>query len=154
MGSAFFPAESSSRSLIYLQLFLGMLSLTALSISASLEEVADLQTGLEAKIEARTSEVQDLLRSRQIFTTLVAHDLQSPLYGVRNALRATVRSIELRKITRLEVSEALSLMETTCSALATRIFQSFEPGSFLSPVPSNRTVTPLADIIKSLEKGA
>ena len=150
-GFSVFPAESSSRSLIYLQLFLGMLSLTALSISASLEEVADLQTGLEAKIEARTSEVQDLLRSRQIFTTLVAHDLQSPLYGVRNALRATVRSIELRKITRLEVSEALSLMETTCSALATRIFDLLNLEASYLP-SSNRTVTPLADIIKSLEK--
>lgn len=128
-GFEAFPSPSPSRSLIFLQLFLGFLSVTLLSISAALTEVAELQSTLESKVEARTGEVERLLSSRRLLTTLVVHDLQSPLYGVRNALRATGLSIEAGHMGLGEVASTMTLLAETCSTLTSRITDLLAPES-------------------------
>ena len=120
-GFEAFPANSRSLALTFLQLFLGFLSVMTLSISAGLNEVNELRTNLENQVRARTRDVERLLRSRELFTTLVAHDLQSPLYGIRNALRAAVNAIKSNQMSLPDLASAMTLMDQTCSDLATRI---------------------------------
>ena len=126
-GFAAFPAETASRSLIYLQVFLGVASTLGLLISAGLWENWDLRMTLEEKVRARTAEIDRHLREKEAFTVLVAHDLQSPLYGVRNALHAAVEAIDRRRLDALDLVPALAVMESTCAALAERIASLLAP---------------------------
>jgi signal transduction histidine kinase len=120
-GFQAFEAETPSRSLIYLQVFLGLLSLMALSVAAALSQIARLQQSLEERVRDRTAEVERLLREKDVFTTVVAHDLQSPLYGVRNALKVTADALAQERIKPKDAVSALKAMEETCAALANRV---------------------------------
>lgn len=120
-GFQAFDAVTPSRSLMYLQIFLALLSLMALSVAAALAQVTRLQQTLEARVRDRTRYVERLLREKEVFTTVVAHDLQSPIYGVRNALKATAEAIGKRRIGLKEVAAAMVVMEETCSVLAERV---------------------------------
>jgi signal transduction histidine kinase len=120
-GSMAFPAETPSRSLIYLQIYLGMLAAMTICVSAALCEVEALRTGLENKVRARTKGIEDLLKEREEFTTVVAHDLQSPLYGVRNALRATAEAFKGARLGVTELVSALDVMADTCTTLTERV---------------------------------
>jgi signal transduction histidine kinase len=126
-GFAVFPGGSPSRSLIYLQIFLGMLSIMTLAISAGLAENWDLRANLEAKVRARTQDVERYLREKEVFTTLVAHDLQSPLYGVRNALRTVGEAVRGGRLSPDDLASALSVMDETCSTLAERVASLLAP---------------------------
>lgn len=120
-GFLVFSAVTPSRSLMYLQIFLAFLSLMALAVAAALEQVTRLQQTLEARVRDRTRAVERLLREKEVFTTMVAHDLQSPIYGVRNALKATTEAIAQRRIGLKEAAAAMVVMEETCSVLAERV---------------------------------
>lgn len=120
-GYQAFPAESPSRSLIYLQIFLGILSVMTLFVSSATTMAEDLRANLEERVRTRTREVEHLLRERELFTTLVAHDLQSPIFGVRNALRAASKSIEADQVEPREILEVMGVMEETCTAIAERV---------------------------------
>lgn len=120
-GFQAFEAETPSRSLIYLQVFLGLLSLMALSVAAALAQIAKLQQSLEQRVQDRTTEVERLLKEKDVFTIVVAHDLQSPLYGVRNALKVTADALAQERIEPKAAVGALRAMEETCAALAGRV---------------------------------
>ncbi|SMC96051.1 Signal transduction histidine kinase [Fulvimarina manganoxydans] len=119
-GFSAFPAPSPWRALIDLQIFLGMLSVTTLTLSAALHEIAAFRATLEERVRDRTAEIEGYMREREIFTTLVAHDLQSPLYGIRNAIRATRDDIDHHRIDQNELKQTLIVMDETCTALADR----------------------------------
>jgi integral membrane sensor domain MASE1/anti-sigma regulatory factor (Ser/Thr protein kinase) len=120
-GYQAFPADTPSRSLIYLQIFLGILSVMALSISSAITMANNLRATLEDRVRRRTRDVERLLREREVFTALVAHDLRSPIFGVRNALRAAGISLRADRIDRGELVEAMGIMEDTCTTLAQRV---------------------------------
>ncbi|MFB2552920.1 MASE1 domain-containing protein [Ensifer soli] len=143
-GFQAFPAETPSRSLLYLQMFLAMLSVMTLSIAAARAEVQRLQDGLEERVRQRTAEVERLMREKEVFTTLVAHDLQSPLYGVRNALRAAIDAIGGRRMALDEAARAMAVMEEACAALAERV------GGLLVPKPAAEDPPPAPERISVL----
>ena len=120
-GFEAFPATSYSRSLLYLQLFLGLLAVTTLAITASLAEIDALQAETEALVRDRTAEVERLVHERDLYSTLVVHDLQSPLFGVRNALRAAATAIEGGSLPPREMVAALRAMDDSCCDLAARV---------------------------------
>jgi signal transduction histidine kinase len=120
-GFTVFPSSSVSRSLIYLQIFLGMLAVITLTISAALAEVTALQISLEDRVRIRTREVERLVHAREVFTTLVAHDLQGPVYGIRNALRAASSGMQKGLIGPQDLASAFAVVDDTCTALAERI---------------------------------
>ena len=132
-GFSAFPAETPSHSLIVLQIFLGLLAVTSLSISASLSEVLDLRSNLERKVRSRTMRIERLMREREVFTGLVAHDLQSPLYSIRNALRAAAEASSEEQMSAAELTSLLTVSADTCTTLAGRITQLLTSGSIDTP---------------------
>lgn len=120
-GFEAFPAASHSRSLLYLQLFLGLLSVTTLAITAALTEIDQLQLDLETLVRDRMSEVDRLVRSRDLFSALVVHELRSPLYGMRNALRAAAKTLDAGTLAKTEAVTAMMMVGETCSILASRV---------------------------------
>lgn len=151
-GFQAFPADTPSRSLIYLQTFLAMLSIMSLSISSALSEVAALHATLEDKVRIRTRGIEQLLAEREVFTTLIAHDLQSPIFGVRNALRAASGALKSGRISSEEVVEAMRVMEETCSTLAERVSALLAPkqGGVLPAIGERGT--PLAAIMENIAR--
>ncbi len=55
-----------------------------------------------------------------ISTTLAAHDLKSPIFGVRNALLATRQAVIEGSIARQDLAEGLEAMEDASSTLLDR----------------------------------
>ncbi len=146
-GFEAFPSQSQSRSLLYLQVFLGLNAVTTLVITAALAEIECLRGDLEDKVRIRTGEVERLLRARALFTTLIVHDLQSPLYGVRNTLRAAARSIRAGHMTLEEVASAMSIMDETCTALAVQVEGLLAPRDPLDMMPDKSRPERLSDIV-------
>ena len=120
-GFEAFPAASQSRSLLYLQLFLGLMSVTTLAITAALTEIDYLRANLETAVQDRTKEVERLVRARTLFSTLIVHDLQSPLLDIRNALRAAAKALENGALSKDEAITLISAMDQPCSSIAARI---------------------------------
>ena len=120
-GYVAFPSKSPWLALIYLQVFIGMLSVISLAVSASIAELKASRATLEERVRFRTKEIEALMREREVFTVLVAHDLQSPLYGIRNALRASAAALSGGRMSGEELGSALGVMEQTCSTLAERV---------------------------------
>lgn len=149
-GFQVFSAETPSRSLLYLQIFLALLSIMALSIAATRAQVIRLQEGLEARVRDRTSEVERLLREKDVFTTVVAHDLQSPLYGVRNALRAAMDAIDHGHIQLVDVAAAMKIMEETCTTLADRVEVLLAPASNTDTMPQAADVMRIGDLVSNI----
>lgn len=147
-GYLAFPAQTPARALIYLQIYLGMLAAMAISVSAALCEVNALRTSLEEKVRARTKGIEDLLREREALTSIVAHDLQSPLYGVRNALRAAAEAIKAKRLSSDEIVSAMGMMAETCSTLAERVAGLLAPkgGETLTDAAIERDA-PLATVL-------
>lgn len=121
LGHMAFPADNPATSLLYLQVYLAMLAVMTLVISASLTEAISSRQELEYQVGMRTRSVEQLLKQRDVLTALVAHDLKSPIYGVRNTLRAARSSITEHQISNEDLIEAMTIMEQTCNALADRV---------------------------------
>ena len=120
-GYVAFPSRSPWLALIDLQVFIGMLSVISLSVSAAIAELKASRATLEDRVRYRTKEIEALMREREVFTVLVAHDLQSPLYGIRNALRASTAALSSGRLSGADLGSALGVMEQTCSTLAERV---------------------------------
>ncbi len=146
-GFEAFPSASRSRSLLDLQVFLGLNAITTLAITAALAEIERLQGDIEHKVRIRTDEVERLVRARNLFTTLVVHDLQSPLYGVRNALRAAVQSIRAGHMTKEDIASAMGTMDETCTALAAQVQGLLTPRDPIDIVPDEGQPERLADVV-------
>ncbi len=146
-GFEAFPSRSHSRSLLYLQMFLGVNAMTTLVIAAALDEIERLRGDLEDKVRIRTGEVERLLRARNLFTSLVMHDLQSPLYGVRNTLRAAAISIRDGHMTSEEIVGAMGVMDETCTSLAAHVAGLLAPDASFDLIPSDGGPEKLADLV-------
>ena len=146
-GFEAFPSPSRSRSLLDLQVFLGLNAITTLAITAALAEIDRLRGDIEDKIRLQTGEVERLVRSRNLFTALVVHDLQSPLYSVRNALRAAAKSIRAGHMTTEDVASAMDVMDETCTALATQVEGLLAPRDPIDTGPDEGGPERLADVV-------
>ena len=87
-GSAFghevFPAERQGYALLFLQLFLLIVSLVAWAVCGRVNELQILTNRLEDLVAARVGAQRDALRQREERLAILAHDLQVPLIGIRN----------------------------------------------------------------------
>lgn len=146
-GFLAFPAQTPSRALIYLQIYLGMLAIMTLSVSAALNEVNTLRAGLEENVRERTKGIENLLREREVFTAIVAHDLQSPLFGVRNALRAAAEAIKAKGLSSEEIVSAMDMMAETCSTLADRVAGLLAPKTAEETGASGTAREALSDVL-------
>lgn len=120
-GFQVFPAPNAWLCLLYLQIYLSMLAIMTLSVSAALAEAHETRAELEHRVKARTAAVEQLLQRRRVMTALVAHDLQSPVYGMRSTLRTIAAGLENATLDREDVVPALGVVDETCSALGERI---------------------------------
>lgn len=120
-GFLAFPADTPARSLIFLQVYIGMVATITLAVAVATTEVAELQAGLERKVRERTAQIEGLLADRELLTSLVIHDLQSPLYGVRNASTAAVRSLEAGVLDSRGIADVFKTIADTSEALARRV---------------------------------
>ena len=75
------------------------------------------------------------------------HDLQSPLYGVRNALRAAVKSIRDGHMTIEDVASAMHIMDETCTTLATQVQGLLAPRDPIDAMPDEGRPERLADVV-------
>ena len=120
-GFVAFPSKTPWLALIYLQVFIGMLSVISLAVSASIAELKAGRATLEDRVRVRTKEIETLMREREVFTVLVAHDLQSPLYGIRNALRASSAALTGGHMNDHDLVDMLGVMERTYSTLSQHV---------------------------------
>ena len=80
----------------------------------------------------------------------MAHDLQSPIYGVRNALRAAAAAIHGDRISGPEIVSALAVMEDTCSTLAERVASLLVPQASGSSVATADARADVATILRKI----
>lgn len=150
-GFMVFPASSPSQSLIYLQVYLAMLALVTLTLTAALSEAQANRSDLQYRVDAKTRAVEQLLNQREVVTALIAHDLKSPVYGVRNTLRTLAQAVEGNRVTTDEIVATCKVMEETCTTLGDRIGTLLlEP---LRAEPNDAsTRADLVDILKHISK--
>ncbi len=148
-GFQVFPADSEWRALTYLQIYLAMLAVMTLSITAALAEAAETRAELEHRVRARTLAVEQLLQRRRLMTALVAHDLQSPIYGMRSTIRTIAGGLESETLDVQDVVPALGVVDDTCTAIGERIDGLLQlPASADEDRPSKPV--PLARLIASI----
>ena len=81
---AIFASSEANQSLLDLQIFIGVLAILGLVISALTAELEAFQDSLEKAVETRTIRLERLLSEKDEFLSITVHDLQSPLAGLRN----------------------------------------------------------------------
>lgn len=94
-GFAVFPTGSPNLSLLYAQVFLSVAAVITLSVACLLQELAETNSGLEQAVTDRTAKLEQLVQDKQDLVILAAHDMQSPLIGLRNLLDLVDRDPEL-----------------------------------------------------------
>jgi len=86
-GKDVFSSSSCHHSLIYLQIYIGILAIMGLSINALVTELRTSNKQLKTSVTNRTIQLEQLLREKDDFLAIAVHDLQSPLAGLRNLIR-------------------------------------------------------------------
>jgi integral membrane sensor domain MASE1/anti-sigma regulatory factor (Ser/Thr protein kinase) len=145
-GYEVFPGETPWWSLMYLQVYLAMLSLVALTMGAALAERDEMAADLENRINARTSSLRSLLDHNRLSIALAAHDLKSPVLELRAALADYRAQIQTGAASSGAAMTSLAESEATCTRLLNQI------AKFLAVNESERTneadgVAPLEDIV-------
>lgn len=120
-GFVVFPSELPWRSLVYLQIYLAVLAVVTLCVSAAVAEAERIKAELEQRVLARTRTVEQLLDQRETLLMLVAHDLKSPLAGVSNTIEALETSASRGELDNGTLAVTLGVMRETCKALMLRI---------------------------------
>jgi signal transduction histidine kinase len=120
-GFVVFPSELPWRSLVYLQIYLAVLAIVTLCVSAAVAEAERIKAELEQRVLARTRTVEQLLDQRETLMVLVAHDLRSPLAGVSNTIEALETSASRGELDMGTLTATLAVMRETCKALMVRI---------------------------------
>lgn len=83
-GHEVFPSERQGYPLLFLQLFLLIVSAVAWAVCGRVNELQILTNRLEDLVAARVGAQRDALRQREEHLAILAHDLQVPLIGIRN----------------------------------------------------------------------
>jgi signal transduction histidine kinase len=91
-GHAVFPSTQPGYDLLFLQLFLLILSSVAWAVCGRVNELQILTNRLEDIVASRVVSQRDLLRRREDRITVLAHDLQVPLIGIRNLVQLLLQS--------------------------------------------------------------
>jgi len=86
-GFEVFPGDSPNLSLLYLQIFLSVVSMMSLVVAGLVSELRLANESLENKIAARTHRLEEMVREKDDLMAIAAHDLQAPLAGMRNLLQ-------------------------------------------------------------------
>lgn len=120
-GFVVFPSELPWRSLVYLQIYLAVLAIVTLCVSAAVAEAERVKAELEQRVHARTRTVEQLLDQRETLMVLVAHDLKSPLAGVNNTIEALETSASRGDLDTGTLTATLAVVRETCKALMVRI---------------------------------
>lgn len=120
-GFVVFPSDLPWRSLVYLQIYLAVLAIVTLCVSAAVAEAERIKSELEQRVLARTRTVEQLLDQRETLMMLVAHDLKSPLAGVSNTVEALETSASRGDLDTGTLMATLAVIRETCKALMVRI---------------------------------
>lgn len=120
-GFVVFPSDLPWRSLVYLQIYLAVLAVVTLCVSAAVAEAERIKAELEQRVLARTRTVEQLLDQRETLMVLVAHDLKSPLAGVSNTVEALEASAARGELDTGALMATLAVVRETCRALMVRI---------------------------------
>lgn len=110
-GYAVFPAPSPNMSLLYCQFFIGIIATMSLAMASILEELTATNSRLETTVAARTSKLKQLVTEKQDLMTITAHDMQTPLIGLRNLVQLLRRRPNL--VNTPEGTDVLHEMERT-----------------------------------------
>lgn len=93
VGSGPFIISSGEHSMLYLQVFIAVISFSSLLLSASMSELATAQNelkklneNLEEKVEERTKELTKRNTELDSFVYSVSHDLRSPIASILGLL--------------------------------------------------------------------
>lgn len=83
-GYEVFPSDRQGYALLFLQLFLLIVSSVAWAVCGRVNELQILTNRLEDLVASRVVVQRDALRQREERLAILAHDLQVPLIGIRN----------------------------------------------------------------------
>ncbi|MGF1657131.1 MAG: MASE1 domain-containing protein [Verrucomicrobiales bacterium] len=90
-GSAFghqvFPSDQEGYSLVFLQMFLLIVSSAAWAVCGRVNELQILSSRLEELVASQIVTQRETLRRKEERLAVVAHDLQVPLIGIRNLVQ-------------------------------------------------------------------
>lgn len=86
-GFPVFPGQSPSLSLLYLQVFLSVVSMMSLIVASLVAELRAAKESLEQQVETRTRRLEQMMREKDDLMAIAAHDLKAPLAGMRNILQ-------------------------------------------------------------------
>jgi signal transduction histidine kinase len=86
-GHEVFPSTEPGYALFFLQLFLLTFSAVAWAVCGRVNELQILTNRLEDIVASRVVSQRDILRRREERITVLAHDLQVPLIGIRNLVQ-------------------------------------------------------------------
>ena len=86
-GYVVFPGATPNLSLLYLQIFLSVVSLMSLVVAGLVSELMLANESLEQKVENRTRRLKAMMREKDDLMAIAAHDLRAPLAGMRNLLQ-------------------------------------------------------------------
>jgi signal transduction histidine kinase len=94
-GFAAFPSDSVGQSLLSLQLFIGVIAIIGLTVSALVYQVRRQREALVAAVADQTVRLAAVTQENAILTASAVHELQSPLSGMRNLLQLVRASPEV-----------------------------------------------------------
>ena len=150
-GFATFPSASPEQSLLSLQLFIGVVAIIGLTVSALVYQLRFHQRALETAVAEKSHRLAAVTQEKAILTASAVHDLQSPLSGMRNLLQLVRASPEV--FTRPEGDGLLADMQ----AAVERMF-ALVTGALAASRPRDREPVPLApapcDLRKLLHRAA
>jgi len=90
-GYEVFPSEQPGYALFFLQMFLLVISAVAWTVCGRVNELQILSARLEDLVASRVAAQRDALRRREEQLSVVSHDLQVPLIGIRNLVELLLR---------------------------------------------------------------
>ncbi|MGI9242248.1 MAG: MASE1 domain-containing protein [Verrucomicrobiales bacterium] len=86
-GFEVFSGTTQNLSLLYLQIFLCVVSMMSLVVAGLVSELRLANESLENKVASRTRKLEEVVREKDDLMAIAAHDLQAPLAGMRNLLQ-------------------------------------------------------------------
>ena len=86
-GFEVFPGPTPNLSLLYLQIFLSVVSMMTLVVAGLVSELHLANESLEQKVRSRTRRLEEMVKEKDDLMAIAAHDLQAPLAGMRNLLQ-------------------------------------------------------------------
>jgi signal transduction histidine kinase len=134
-GYAVFPTDDPERSLLYLQTFLSVVAGVSWVIGAAVHELRLARSKLEDLATAHAVQIRTLTRERDELVAATAHDLRSPLAGIRNLFRQFEHKAEqltperLRALAREGCSGASEALARTLRLLEQMDSRNLKPGT-------------------------